>query len=169
MKKLIVWCLTGSLLNPVLLALISCSTAVQLSVGLSEAELLRAMGQPDAQYVLPTGERRWSYIEGPWEQLTWMVDLSPDDRVLKVRQVRTLPNFFQIKPGVDTPTTVEQEFGKPWRIEHYSLSGLTGYLYPYLEDGFFKSMMTVYFDSLGVVQRVENGPDPRFLGGDRDF
>jgi hypothetical protein len=26
-------------------------------------------------------------------------------------------------------------------------------------------MMAVHFDDAGIVQRVESGPDPRFIGG----
>jgi hypothetical protein len=38
-------------------------------------------------------------------------------------------------------------------------------MYPYIEGGFFPSMMAVHFDTNGVVQLVQNGPDPRFQGG----
>jgi hypothetical protein len=41
-------------------------------------------------------------------------------------------------------------------------------MFPYLENDFWRSEMAIYFDPQGIVRKVENGPDPRFLGdGDR--
>jgi hypothetical protein len=93
-----------------------------------------------------------------------MIDLDAAGTVRQVRQVRTAENFARLQPGRDRVADVQREFGTPWKVECYRASGLTAWLYPYLEGSFY-SMMAVHVDDRGVVQSVQNGPDPRFLGG----
>ncbi len=94
-----------------------------------------------------------------------MVDLAADGSVRQVRQVRTMENFARLQVGKDTRETVLHEFGEPWKVQPYTLSRLTAWMYPYVEGGFFPSMMAVHFNDAGIVQMVQNGPDPRFQGG----
>ena len=37
---------------------------------------------------------------------------------------------------------------------------------PYKEEGIWNSMMYIYFDSQGIVRRMENGMDPMYLRAD---
>jgi hypothetical protein len=71
---------------------------------------------------------------------------------------------MSIRPGTSM-AEVRQRFGTPWKVERYYFSGLTAWLYPHSEGGFFNSVAAVHFDAQGRTQRVENGPDPRFIGG----
>lgn len=146
-----------------LTVLAGCATPAQLRPGSSAADV-QALGRPTATHELPDGQRL-EFIMGPFQQETFMVDLKPDGSVAQVRQVRTSENFGRIQVGKDTRETVLREFGQPWRVKSYTLSRLTAWMYPYIEGGFFPSMMAVHFDSAGVVQLVQNGPDPRFQGG----
>lgn len=143
--------------------LAGCATPAQLRPG-SPAADVQAVGRPSAAYTLPEG-RRLEFTMGPFQQETFMVDLAADGSVRQVRQVRTMENFARLQVGKDTRETVLHEFGQPWRVETYTLSRLTAWMYPFIEGGFFPSMMAVHFDQSGVVQLVQNGPDPRFQGG----
>ena len=87
-------------------------------------------------------------------------------RVAQVRQVRTAENFGRVRIGVDTEADIRREFGPPRIIMPFPMVGLVGWMFPYLENDLWKSEMAIYFDPQGIVRKVENGPDPRFLGGD---
>jgi hypothetical protein len=41
------------------------------------------------------------------------------------------------------------------------LSDLEVWSYPYKEAGVWDSIMSVHFDRNGILQRMQNGPDPR--------
>jgi hypothetical protein len=148
-----------------LLGLTACATPDQLPVGTTRAQVVERYGTPLAVHKLPDGAERLEYQIGPFQQYAQMVDVDGSGRVLRASQVRTAENFTRIRIGVDTPATVVREFGTPWHTERYALSKLTAYLYPYKEANHFNLMMAVHFDDAGIVQRVESGPDPRFIGG----
>lgn len=146
-----------------------CATPSQVPAGTTLGEVIARLGAPQARHALPGGGERLEYSGDGLQQEAWMVDLAADGRVVSVRQVHTLEEFNRIKPGVDTQETVRRALGAPWEIARYRLSGLTAWSYPHMEHNAWYSLMTILFDDNGLVQRVENGPDPRFLGGrDRD-
>lgn len=147
------------------LLLTACAAPDSVAPGSTRALVLERHGAPQARHALPDGGERLEYGSGPLQQFTWMVDLDREGRVSGARQVRTLENFNRLRIGIDDRALVEREFGSPWRIEHYRLSGRTAWLYPYREAGVWNSMVAVHFDAAGRVQQVQNGPDPRFLGG----
>jgi hypothetical protein len=153
----------------VALVVTGCATPTQLPTGATRSEVIASLGTPQARHALPDGGERLEYSGDGLQQEAWMVDLGADGRVMSVRQVHTLEEFSRIKPGVDTQDTVRRSLGAPWQVARYRLSGLTAWSYPHMEHNAWYSLMTILFDDNGVVQRVENGPDPRFLGGrDRD-
>ncbi len=146
-----------------------CASPTQLPAGATRSEVIATLGTPQARHALPEGSERLEYSGDGLQQEAWMVDLGADGRVMSVRQVHTMEEFNRIKPGVDTRETVRRALGAPWETVRYRLSGLTAWSYPHMESNAWYSLMTILFDDSGVVQRVENGPDPRFLGGrDRD-
>lgn len=154
------------LLGALIAWLAACATPASFAPGATEAQLQAKLGAADRVYALPDGGRRLEYARGAFEQFVWMVDMDASGRVVAINQVRTFENFGRLRPGVDDQESVLRELGKPWKVEHYTLSGLTGWLYPYREAGVFDSVMTVMFDGAGVFRRAENGPDPRFIVND---
>jgi hypothetical protein len=94
-----------------------------------------------------------------------MVDVDANGRVLRVEEVISVAHFAQVRVGQDDTTIIRREFGPPRLIQTYALSGLTAWMYPYLENLNWNSEMAIYFDKSGIVQKVESGPDPRFVGG----
>lgn len=145
--------------------LAGCATPDRLPPGTTRAEVLATLGQPVGRQALVDGGERLEYQIGPHQQTAWMVDLDRSGRLVSATQARTAENFARLKPGIDTPSTARREFGTPWHVERYALSGLTAYLYPYREAGSLNLMMALLFDDAGVLRRVESGPDPRFIGG----
>jgi hypothetical protein len=144
--------------------LAACATPASLPVGTDRAAVLARVGAPPERYPLPTGGERWLYPAGGLQQEAWTVDLDATGRVALVRQVRTMENFMRVRIGIDREADVRREFGPPRLMQEYSLVNLVAWMYPYLEDGIWNSEMAIYFDPQGIVRRLENGPDPRFLG-----
>jgi hypothetical protein len=157
--------LLGAFAITALVSLGGCATPDPTITGASRAQVIEKFGPPIAVYALPGGGERLEYQVGPYQQQAQMVDLGAEGRVIRVNQVRTAENFGRLKVGVDTPETMMREFGQPWLIQRYALSKLTAYMYPYRESNVWNLMMAVHFDDNGVLQRVESGPDPRFIGG----
>jgi hypothetical protein len=157
----------GGLLFLWMLALAGCATPDSLRPGMSVSEVIDRVGRPAEEYAMPgmPPVRRLAYPGGGLDQQTWMVDVDANGRVLAVKQVISMEHFAQINVDKDDTTTIRREFGPPWRIQPYALSGLTAWQYPYLESNWWNLMMSVHFDAAGIVRKTENGNDPRFLGG----
>jgi hypothetical protein len=150
-----------------MLSLTACATPTALAPGTPEAEVLRRFGRPAEVYALPAPAqaRRLAYPIGLHYQQTWMVDIDAQGRVLRVEEAINAAHFAKVRIGQDDTSVIRREFGPPRVIHFYALSGLTAWMYPYLEDLAWNSEMAIYFDQAGIVRRVESGPDPRFLGG----
>lgn len=145
-------------------ALAGCATPQQIAPGMSESEVAARLGRPNAVHETAAG-RRLEFGDRSLMQEAWMVDLDRGGRVLRVRQVRAPEVFAAVQVGKDTMATVRRELGTPAWIEHYALSQSTAWMYPYREHGSWNAMIAVHFGPDGVVREVQNGPDPRFLGG----
>jgi len=157
------------LLVPValLLALLAgCAAPGPSLVGADRATVQSKIGAPPETFALPGGGERWMYPWGGLQQRVDVVDFDSNGRVTAVRQVRTAENFGRVRVGVDTQADIRREFGPPRTIVPYPRVGLVGWSFPYLENDLWNSEMVIYFDPQGIVRKVENGPDPRFLGGD---
>ncbi len=150
-----------------LLALAGCATPDKVAPGTPEADVIARFGRPAEVYPLPSppDAKRLAYPIGRLNQETWMVDVDAKGRVLRVQQVISARHFGEVRVDKDDTTTVRREFGPPWMTRRYALSGLTAWMYPYLEDHWWNSEMSIYFDSSGIVRKLESGPDPRFVGG----
>jgi len=91
-----------------------------------------------------------------------MARLGPDHRLISYQQVWTIENFRAIRVKQDTKQDVLVRVGRPTEITRYARVPFEAWNYGFKESGVWNSEMTVYFDDQGVVQKVENGPDPRF-------
>lgn len=159
------------LLMPVVLLvalLAGCATPGPSLVGADRATVQSKIGPPPDRFALPGGGERWMYPWGGLQQRVDVVDFDSSGRVAQVRQVRTGENFARVRVDVDTQADIRREFGPPRTVVPYPRVGLVGWSFPYLENDIWRSEMVIYFDAQGIVRKIENGPDPRFLGdGDR--
>jgi hypothetical protein len=142
-----------------------CATPGPSLVGADAAAVTTKQGAPPERYPLAGGGERWIYPLGGLQQYVWAVDFNAGGRVSEVRQVRTGENFGRVRVGTDTEADIRREFGPPRLIVPYSRVGLVAWMFPYKEQDIWNSEMAIYFDPQGIVRRIENGPDPRFLGG----
>ena len=147
--------------------LAGCATPDASLLGADRAAVSSRLGAPAESHRLASGGERLFYPLGGLDQIAWAIDLDASGRVVQVEQTRTAERFGRVRVDRDTQADVRREFGRPYEIEHYSRMGLTAWMYPYIESGIWNSRMAIHFDAQGIVRRVENGPDPRFLkGGD---
>jgi len=145
--------------------LAGCALPDPSAVGASSATVLERYGAPRERHPLAGGGERWFYPLGTLQQQVWAVDIDASGRVARVTQVRTAENFARVRLGVDTAADIRREFGPPRTMEPYPRLGLVGWMFPYVESGIWNSEMVIYVDPQGIARRIENGPDPRFLGG----
>lgn len=145
--------------------LAGCATPGPSLVGADAGAVTAKQGAPAEKHRLAAGGERWIYPLGGLQQYVWAVDFDAGGRVTQVRQVRTGENFARVRVDVDTEADVRREFGAPRLIVPYNRVGLVAWMFPYKEQEIWNSEMGIYFDPQGIVRKVENGPDPRFLGG----
>ncbi|HZW12700.1 MAG TPA: outer membrane protein assembly factor BamE [Noviherbaspirillum sp.] len=146
-----------------LLVLAACASIFPASVNIgdSESELIAKRGQPTHRY--QDGKYRLlEYALGPWGQKTYMARIDETGKVASFEQVLTSETFATIKVGEATKADVLRTIGAPTETSYLSLTDLEVWSYPYKENNVWNSMMHVHFDRKGIVQKMLNGPDPRF-------
>ncbi|MES2901119.1 MAG: outer membrane protein assembly factor BamE [Pseudomonadota bacterium] len=129
--------------------------------GASVDAVTAAWGKPSAVY--PDGpDRVLEYATGPMGQNTWMARIGPDGRVLSFEQVLTSEKFATIGIGTSTREQVLRTLGRPAERSQVAMRNYEVWSYRYKESGVWNSMMHVHFDTAGVVQMMQNGPDPMY-------
>lgn len=132
-----------------------------IAIGELESAVLAKRGQPTHRYQ-DGKDHLLEYATGPWGQKTYMARIGPDGKVVSFEQVLTAAKFATIKVGAATKDDVLRTVGAPSETSYLSLTDLEVWSYPYKEHDVWNSLMHVHFDRNGVVQKMLNGPDPRF-------
>ncbi|EJM97302.1 hypothetical protein [Herbaspirillum sp. YR522] len=145
------------------LGLAGCASLLQPPVtpGQSEQEVLTRLGAPSNVYQ-DGNTRLFEYGAGAFGQYQYMARIGPDHRLVSYQQVWTVENFHAIRPNVDTKQDVLNRVGRPTEVTRYARIPYEAWNYGFKESGVWNSQMTVYFTDAGIVQKVENGPDPRY-------
>ena len=158
--------LSSSLLTALVLA--ACAAPDRIPGGQTEAEVRQRYGRPLAEVPI-TGGKRLQYVNPPFAQVGYMVDLDASGKVVRAEQVMSDAHFGRVKVGQDTMATVQRDFGPPSKVAYYHSSGRNPvWNYKYLQSNTFPMLMGVYFDEKGTVSRLETGPDPDYDRGGND-
>jgi len=144
-------------------ALAGCASfgGIPPKAGDAESDVLAKLGRPTHRYQ-DGQDLLLEYMHGPWGQTTYMARLGPDGTLISYEQVLTLERFGRIQPGRSNKDEVLRIIGAPSSTSYLSLSQLEVWTYPYKESNVWNSLMHVHFDNNGIVQKMQNGPDPRF-------
>ncbi|RJG06378.1 outer membrane protein assembly factor BamE [Noviherbaspirillum cavernae] len=134
---------------------------VTFNSGTTESDVVAKLGQPTNRYQDGSGHLL-EYAKGPWGQQTYMARFDADGKLVSYEQVLTTQKFSTIKIGDATKADVLRTIGAPSETSYLTLSDLEVWSYPYKESDVWDSMMHVHFDRAGIVQKMLNGPDPRF-------
>ena len=130
--------------------------------GTSVQDVIALKGQPDAEY-RDGNTRLLEWSVGPWAQYAYMARIGPDGKLISYEQVLTRQKFGTIQIGKSTKNDVLKTVGHPTESDYLPLIGMEVWSYRYKEEGIWNSMMYIYFDSQGIVRRMENGLDPMYL------
>jgi hypothetical protein len=145
-----------------LLSLGACAISRPVNVGDTEAQVIAARGTPTHRYSIGN-EQLLEYNRGPFGQETFMARIGPDGRVISFEQVLTDEKFAAIRINQSTKDDVLHIIGAPSERSWLPLSRLEVWSYPYRESGIWNSIMHVHFDESGIVRKLVNTPDERFL------
>jgi outer membrane protein assembly factor BamE (lipoprotein component of BamABCDE complex) len=154
----------------VFLTLAGCSSLGPNAVraGQTEQEVMAKLGPPTHRYQDGNG-RLLEYKTGPAGQFTYMARVGPDSRVISYEQVLTDQKFSMIQVNSARKEDVLKIVGAPSETSFLSLPGLEVWSYPYQQSGVWNSVMHVYFDKSGVVQKLTTAPDMRYIPRDGGF
>ncbi len=141
-----------------------CAIVANVPPGLPDTELVARYGKPTATHPLPDGSTNYEYSQQPFGQYLWMVKVR-GGRVETVRQVLTDREFATVKVGVDTKDTILAHFGSPAETAHFYGGQREAWSYRYKAEDVFPALMTVQFDTGGIVREVFSGFDPLRDGG----
>lgn len=132
-----------------------------INVGEAENSVIAKRGQPTHRYQ-DGPDHLLEYMTGPWGQQTYMARIDAQGRVASFEQVLTTAKFATLKVGAATKQDVLRTIGAPSETSYLPLSDFEVWSYPYKENDVWNSLMHVHFDRNGIVQRLMNGPDPRY-------
>lgn len=130
--------------------------------GTPAEEVIALKGTPDAEY-LEGDTRLLEWSVGPWAQYAYMARIGPDGRLISYEQVLTREKFDTIRIDHAGKNDVLKTVGHPTETDYLPLIDREVWAYRYKEEGIWNSMMYIYFDSQGIVRRMENGQDPMYI------
>jgi outer membrane protein assembly factor BamE (lipoprotein component of BamABCDE complex) len=113
-------------------------------------EALRGMGPPAMEFPNANGGRQLVYPRGPLGLQTFMVDVSPDGKVLAVRQVLSDEVFNRIRPGM-TRDQVLRLIGPPGDHMEFPRTQRVSWEWRYQDSWRYIAIFSVDFDSNGIV------------------
>lgn len=144
----------------------------QLALGLSEADVVAAVGPPSQRVTLADGSSRWLYSRQPAGQEVYLTDFDAQGRLVRRQQMLDEAVYARlaaaIAAGTFTRADVEAQFGPPAeKSKVYSFNGIV-WTYRYRQDG-FNRLWHVHIDPQDVVRRAystdeRRGPGNQFFG-----
>jgi len=159
------WVLAAAGAAALAAALTACTVAEWQKPGTPASQIQQDMGQPTLRSPLPEGGERWVYSRQPMGQQVYHFDFDGSQRLLRVRQVLTPADFYQLRPGVDTRDSVYRYFGPPALTEGVASFQGDIWTYRFRENGGDR-LAHVFLDPQQVMQRIMFTDEWR--GGDDD-
>jgi len=115
------------------------------------------MGAPTARYVLDSGGQRLEFARGPAGLHTYMLDFDAKDRLQRIEQVLTEPNFLELRQGM-SGEEVRRRIGTA--SNEIYLPRQRHRLWSYRYETPFCIWFQVSVDDKGKVAELGHGPDP---------
>lgn len=133
-------------------------------VGMTEAQLVAQMGQPDAVRQTASGTRL-EFPRGPMGHHTWFAEVDAQGKVVKVEQVLTERNFNQLTPGM-TQDEVRRRLGRPGEVQRLGRS--RGVVWNYRYENPFCRWFQVEISEAQQVRSTGYGEPPECRLDDSD-
>lgn len=125
-------------------------------------DIIAEKGQPTAQYT-DGNTRLLEWASSPYAQHTYMARISAKGKLISYENVRTKEKFETIQIGKFDKNMVLRTVGQPTETDDLPSIEREVWAYRYKEDDIWNAMMYIYFDSKGIVRKMENGMDPMYM------
>jgi hypothetical protein len=119
--------------------------------------VLRGMGPPTQEHLLPSGGRRLEYAGGTYGRFTYMFDFDASGKLVHVEQVRDEAHFNVIKAGM-TSAEVLAQIGRP--ATTWLIAWQRQVVWSYRYETPFCQWFMVGMSPEGRVVDTAYGPDP---------
>jgi hypothetical protein len=134
-----------------------------LKPGASEADVRAEMGQPYAEHAAAPGTdyvKSLEYPRGPEGRRTFMARIDAAGKLVRIDQVLDIKYIPELKVGTSTEADVSRVFGRPGQTTgpHRIYGGPIWDYFTY--DGQRRIIISVSFDTHGVVVGAGEVPDP---------
>lgn len=137
-----------------LVLLASACASQSLRPGMSEAEVVQAMGRPALELRDADGSRHLAYPSGPFGLHTYVARISPDGRLRAMEQVLDDARFDAIRPGM-TSEELLRHIGPPGERMRFDNLGQTAWDYRFRDTWGYIAILSVMVDDSGhVVSRI---------------
>lgn len=141
-------------------AVLAACALPQPKPGDSRDEVTAVWGPPTAVYLMPGNIERMEYASGPYGRTTWMVDISPDRRVIDSFQALSEARFFDLQSTPNlTRTGLLQLLGRPGERRGGGRQGGEVWSWRYPTNDCLWFQASVADD--GTVTGPSYGTDPR--------
>jgi hypothetical protein len=143
------------------LALGACAQPWQrFQTGDDASTLIAKLGAPKEVYPLTNGGKRLMWPTQPLGETTTAADVDASGKVLNVRQVLQVSEFYKAEVGKWTRDDVLVNFGKPEETAYFPLMKRQVWTYRYQEAGVWYQLFHFYFDDNGILRLTQKSPDP---------
>ncbi|MEG1969902.1 MAG: hypothetical protein RR101_07245 [Burkholderiaceae bacterium] len=142
------------------LILSACATPASIAPGTTEADTIKALGQPTSRSITPGVGPRLLYSGQPYGFEVWALQFDAQGREISAAQMLTEVQFAKIRPGDQTRADIERLFGPPAEKFSFRLINETANMYRFLESGVFKMAFWVQFTPQDIVSSTGITLDP---------
>jgi hypothetical protein len=142
------------------LALAGCAQPwTQFHAGDDAQAVIARFGPPRETYDLPDGGKRLMWPTQPMGETTVAADIDASGKVVNVRQVLDVNEFYRAEIGKWTRADVLVNFGRPVETSYFPLMQREVWTYRYQEDIWYM-LYSFYFDNDGILRLMQKTPDP---------
>lgn len=132
----------------------------------TEADVRQALGEPVKIYTNPDGTRQLVYPRGPAGPETYMANLAPDGRLVRLQQVLSEEQFRRIEVGSTDRAQLERLIGPPWRVVDFPNLRQVAWDYVFQDAWGYTVDYSVMLDERGIVaNKVSVRREPGRSGG----
>jgi len=143
------------------LALAGCAQPwTQFHAGDDAQAVVARFGPPRETYDLPDGGKRLMWPTQPMGETTVAADIDAHGKVVNVRQVLQVNEFYRAEIGKWTRADVLVNFGRPVETSYFPLMKREVWTYRYMEDNVWYMLYSFYFDHDGILRLMQKTPDP---------
>ncbi|QGZ61034.1 hypothetical protein [Paraburkholderia acidisoli] len=143
------------------LALAGCAQPwQQFHAGDDAQSVIARFGPPRETYDLPDGGKRLMWPTQPMGETTTAADIDANGKVVNLRQVLQVNEFYRAQIGTWTRKDVLVNFGRPVETAYFPLMKRNVWTYRYEEDNVWYFLYNFYFDDDGILRLTQKTPDP---------